>query len=47
MKLEGKTMSESEARALIKDLSAEEKVILYEMLSYLRQNRERAESQSE
>lgn len=36
-------MSEKEARALIEDLSAEEKVILYEMLLTLQQNRTRDE----
>lgn len=36
-------MSEKEARALIEDLSAEEKVTLYEMLLDLQQNRTRDE----
>lgn len=36
-------MSEKEARALISDLSAEEKVTLYEMLLDLQQNRKRDE----
>ena len=40
-------MSETEAMALIAELSAEEKITLYEMLLDLRQNREHAEPQAE
>lgn len=35
-------MSEKEARALVSSLTEEEKITLYELLSGLEQNRERA-----